>query len=104
MKNPITLMVPVEAKPETCDEVKRRLCELAELTHKEPGNLNYIVHRDPEQPTSFVIYENWRDQEALDFHMAQDYLQAFLADSKALLAEEIHGTVLEIIAGNLRLA
>lgn len=99
MKKQITLLVPIEAKEDTRDEVRRRLCELAALTRKEPGNINYVVHQRADRPRSFVIYENWRDQEALDFHMAQDYLRAFLADCKTLLAEEVSGTALEIIGG-----
>ena len=45
-----------------------------------------------------MIYEKWQDQAALDFHMAQDYLQNFLADDEKLLAGEIKGTICSEIA------
>lgn len=96
MKNKITLIVPIESKPDTRDTVRKRLLEMAELTRKETGNINYILHEITEKPGSFVIYENWRDQAALNFHMNQDYLKRFLADAESLLAEDIKGTFCEV--------
>ena len=37
--------------------------------------------------------EKWKNQAALDFHMEQDYLKAFLADEKRILSKPIAGTV-----------
>ena len=97
MKEQITLIVPIKAKVKTVDVVRDRLLEMAKLTVQEPGNINYIVHELTEETGSFVIYENWRDQAALDFHMDQEYLKKFLADSETLLAEEISGTFCRVI-------
>jgi quinol monooxygenase YgiN len=98
MSEQITLIVPIKAKAETVDVVRDRLREMAELTRKEPGNINYIIHELTEEAESFIIYENWRDQAALDFHMDQEYLKKFLADGDTLLAEEIKGTFCKVIS------
>jgi quinol monooxygenase YgiN len=91
MHQPITLIVPIHAKPECRDRVKARLTELAAETRREKGNLFYLLHEVTNQPDRFVIYERWADQAALDFHMRQGYLVRFLADCPELLAEAIAG-------------
>jgi quinol monooxygenase YgiN len=97
MNKQITLIVPVEAKPGKRDEVYKRLCELAQLTRQEEGNIEYIPHEVTGESNSFLIYELWRDQNALDFHMEQDYLKNFVADSKDLLSGELSITFCKAI-------
>jgi len=93
MDQELTLIVPIQAKAECRDDVRRRLVALAEKTRQEPGNLCYVLHEVPTDPGHFVIYEQWKNQAALDFHMAQDYLKAFSADAPTLLAKPIAATV-----------
>ncbi|MCF7838735.1 MAG: antibiotic biosynthesis monooxygenase [Candidatus Marinimicrobia bacterium] len=87
----ITLMVPIRAQAEHGARVKQRLVEMAELTRRESGNIFYTVHEVENRPAMFLVYEQWRDQAALDFHMKQDYLRQFLEESRAWLVEEIAG-------------
>ena len=93
MREAITIVVPIHAKPEMRAVVRARLLDLAAQTHRESGNLCYVVHEVPSDPDQFLIYEKWANQAALDFHMAQGYLRAFLADQPTLLAKEIAGTI-----------
>jgi quinol monooxygenase YgiN len=93
MTEEITIIVPINAQPEQRETVHQRLVDLAAKTNNEPGNICYVLHTVPDDPNQFIIYEQWKDQEALDFHMAQDYLKAFLADSTALLSQEVKGTI-----------
>jgi len=88
----ITLIVPINAKRGKADEVRERIIDLAKKTRKEKGNVNYILNESVEKPGNFVIYENWKNQKALDFHMEQEYLQSFLKDSKKLLSGKVVGT------------
>ena len=89
----ITIIVPVNAKPEFKEKVRGKLLELTVLTNQEPGNICYRLHQVEDDSCQFIIYEKWKDQAALDFHMNQDYLKAFLDESNTLLAEEIRGTI-----------
>lgn len=93
MDHEITLIVPIQAKVESGDDVRRRLVALAAKTRQEPGNLCYVLHEVAGDPGHFVIYEQWKNQAALDFHMAQDYLKAFAAAAPTLLATPIAATV-----------
>lgn len=93
MDGEITLVVPIHAKEEFRGEVRKRLVDLAQKTQKEKGNICYVLHEIHAEPDHFLIYEKWKNQAALDFHMEQDYLKAFLADEKRILSKPIAGTV-----------
>jgi quinol monooxygenase YgiN len=93
MDGEITLVVPIHAKDELRDEVRKRLLDLAEKTRKEKGNICYVLHEVYNEPNHFIIYEKWKNKAALDFHMGQEYLKAFLADEKKILSKPIAGTV-----------
>lgn len=49
--------------------------ELAAETRKEPGCELYIPCRDPEDPRSFLIYEQYRDKAASEEHGAAEHFQ-----------------------------
>jgi len=87
----ITLVVPIKSKASKKDEVRSRLLDLASKTVREEGNIMYEVSEQDAKPGEFIIYEKWKGQAALDFHMSQEYLKKFLADGPELLEEEIKG-------------
>lgn len=86
----ITLFCPIKAAPGKGAEMKTALLALAAETRKEAGNICYRLHT-ADDPDEFIIYEQWRDAAALDFHMQTPHLTAFLADEKGLLAGEPAG-------------
>ena len=94
----ITIIVPIKAKTEFRTKVNQKLLELTALTNLEIGNICYCLHQDKADPNQFIIYEKWKDQTALDFHMNQDYLKVFLEESKTLLSEKIRGTICQQIS------
>jgi len=89
MNTTITLVVSINAKPECREQLKVRLLDVAVSTRKEAGNIFYIPHETDDGTGRFIIYERWADQAALDVHMSQAYLTAFLADSEAWLSNPI---------------
>jgi len=89
----ITIVVPMEAKPEFYSIVREHLTELARQTRQEPGNRFYIPHEANDQPGKFIICESWKSQAALDFHMSQTYLQRFLKDAETWMTAPIAGTI-----------
>ncbi|OGV59129.1 MAG: hypothetical protein A2X49_02210 [Lentisphaerae bacterium GWF2_52_8] len=93
MKREITIVVPINAKSKQREHVRSRLLDLASKTGKEKGNICYVLHESDSDPNLFIIYEKWKNQAALDFHMEQDYLKAFLADEAKLLSKPIAGTI-----------
>ncbi len=93
MSKEITNFCPIYAAPGKAEALFAALQKLAEATRRESGNICYRLHRVNDRPDFFMIYEQWRDDAALDFHMAQPYLQEFLADREGLLKAEIRGTM-----------
>jgi quinol monooxygenase YgiN len=76
------------AKPEEIDEVARCLAALTQLSRAEPGNLQYQVHRDPENPELFFIYEQYADEAAFQAHVDSPHFQSVgLGDGIPRLAD-----------------
>jgi quinol monooxygenase YgiN len=44
-------------------------------TRQEPGNLMYIVHRDPENPRTFFFYEQYTDAAGFQAHRDSPHFQ-----------------------------
>ena len=49
-------------------EAERLFRQLTEASRNEPGCLLYLVHRHSEDLRHFFIYEQYRDQAALEAH------------------------------------
>lgn len=75
-------MIVVTAIFDACPGCEAKLeATLLELVGKvaaEPGALEYTLHRDPKAPGRFYFYERYRDQAAVDTHMATPYLKQVL--------------------------
>jgi len=56
-------------------EIAETLRQLAEASRKEPGCLSYIPHQVESDPDTVVIYEQYRDHEALAAHRATAHFQ-----------------------------
>ena len=56
------------------------------LSRKEAGCLNYGYYEDAMSPGTFLFYEEWKDQAAVDFHFSQDYCLEFMAAAGELSA------------------
>ena len=93
----ITLLCPINAVPGRGAEMKAALVQLAAATVQEPGNICYRLHTT-DDPDQFIIYEQWKNQAALDAHMATEHLQQFLADEEKLLAAQPAGRFLKEFA------
>lgn len=78
MDKAIVLNVHMQAAPGKGPELLQHLSALLAPTRKEPGCLEYALHTDPEDADRFMFYEVFRDQAALDAHIAAPYFQAFL--------------------------
>ena len=49
--------------------------ELADATLQEPGCELYIPTQDPDDPRSFLVYEQYVDRAGLDAHATSDHFQ-----------------------------
>ncbi len=86
-RSPYCVIARHRAKPGRADAYERRMLADLEPTRAEPGALQFHVHRDRFDSNLFVIYEVWRDVDALREHFERPYVRQFVADS----AEYIEG-------------
>jgi quinol monooxygenase YgiN len=91
--NQLTIVVFIQAKQSTKQRVREELTQLAARTRTEAGNINYDLHVSNTDDSLFIIYENWKDQAALDSHMNEPYLKSFLGKTDELLAAPVDGTI-----------
>lgn len=57
--------------------VASALAKLIEPSRAEPGNLEYQVHRDPQNPRLFFIYEKYVDDDAYAAHAQSPHFQQY---------------------------
>lgn len=53
------------------------LRSLRAASRAEPGCITFDVSRSNDDPNSFVLYEEWQDQAALDVHYQTEHFQKF---------------------------
>ena len=76
-KTQVTLLVHMKTKQGMGAKLEQAVIKLVPLTKSEPGCIEYNFHVDAHEPDSFLFYENWIDQAALDKHLQMPYLQEF---------------------------
>lgn len=86
------------ARPGLEDGLEQQLLSLVAPTRAEPGVQAYHVHRSRSQREKFVFYEVWESAAALQQHLQQPYIQAFLASRFDWLAEEMQVTFLKMVS------
>jgi len=73
----ICVAVTYVVKPGLEDQAVALLEQLAKASRTEPGCQMYVVHRSPDDPRRFFLYEQYDDQNALDAHRAAPHFSEF---------------------------
>ena len=68
----VVRMKVIEGNEERAAEL---IPELAAASREEPGCELYIPCRDPEDPRSYLFYEQYRDKAAFEEHGASEHFQ-----------------------------
>ncbi|MGG5823215.1 putative quinol monooxygenase [Falsiroseomonas sp. HW251] len=84
---PIVALVVLRVRPGMEDEFLALLTPVLDAMRHEPTFINAALHRDPEDPSRFLLYETWADKEDLvEVQMKRPYRDAYWARLPALLA------------------
>jgi quinol monooxygenase YgiN len=94
----VIVIARVLAKSGQEKELERAWLKAVEASRKEPGCLNYKLHRAVGTPTLFVSVEKWVSQEAADAHMGTPHIQELLRLVPALVAAPPEITAFEDIS------
>lgn len=84
--NRIALAVYFTALGGREDEAATKLAGLAKQSRRDKGCLRYDMHRSPENPCEFFLYELWNNQEDLDDHLTMPHLVEFMAKAEIFLS------------------
>jgi len=76
-----------KARPGTEKRIEQILAEMVKHTRQEPGCLIYQPHRSLEDPTTFLLYEQYVDKAAFDTHIASDYFQRLVLGEAVCILE-----------------
>lgn len=85
----LTIVARIKAKPGLEARMQQDLISLLTPTRTELGCITFDLLKDTTDPTIFVLYENWKDQAALDAHFQQPYVKRVLQAYEETLAEPI---------------
>ncbi|HEV8459308.1 MAG TPA: putative quinol monooxygenase [Gaiellaceae bacterium] len=69
------LVVRMKAKEGDEERALEVIRALADASRQEPGCEAYVPCRDPEDPRSFLFYEQYRDKAAFEEHGASEHFQ-----------------------------
>jgi len=83
----INLTVILKSKTESIETLKSLLLDLVQNSKKETACLQYDLHQSDNEPSIFIFHEVWENQDGLDLHNQQSYLQTFFENAKLYLQE-----------------
>jgi autoinducer 2-degrading protein len=67
--------------------------QLTAASRKEPGCAMFIVHRHKDDPLRFFIYEQYRDETALEEHRNTKHFQQIARGELLDVAERLEGAL-----------
>jgi quinol monooxygenase YgiN len=73
----VSFLVRMRFAPEDRDTVSEMLRELALASRQEPGCVCYVPHTVEDDPNVVVIYEQYRDRTASEFHRSTPHFKKF---------------------------
>jgi quinol monooxygenase YgiN len=79
------------------DRVTEILRNLALASRKEPGCVSYVPHHVDGDPETVLIYEQYRDQQAVDAHRASPHFVQYAVGGLYQLMKERATETLEAI-------
>jgi quinol monooxygenase YgiN len=91
---PLVAVVSLHLKPGREEEWLRLVTPVLDAMRHEPTFINAVLHRDPDDPTRFMLYETWADRDDLvNVQMKRGYRTAYEARLPDLLREPRQATI-----------
>ena len=75
------------AKPGSESQVETLISGLAEQVRREPGNTEFTVFRERDNPRKFFVFEQYLDQASFDAHISAEYGLIFNQQLSSLIEE-----------------
>ena len=91
----VVLAVTWVAKTGREPEVAAVFSKLTEESRKEPGCAMYLVHRHRTEPRRFFIYEQYKDEAALEAHRSAPHFLQYAKKELPKIANRVEGQLYE---------
>jgi autoinducer 2-degrading protein len=91
----VILAVTWVAKTGREAEVAELFTKLTAESRKEPGCVMYQAHRHRTEPRRFFIYEQYRDDAALEEHRATPHFLQYAKKELPRIADRVEGQLFE---------
>ena len=82
----IVLQAYMKVKADKREEFLGEAQSLVQHSRAEEGNVQYELFEKIGEEKTFVMLEQWKDEEAMKSHNATDHFQGFVAKAKDLLS------------------
>jgi quinol monooxygenase YgiN len=82
----VVLAAMLTAVDEKGDDVEKLFQDLVPKVLKDPGTINYAIHRAVNDPNKFFVYECYENQEALKYHGQTEHFKAFGQAARGMFA------------------
>jgi quinol monooxygenase YgiN len=99
----VVLAVTWVANPGREVEVANIFRQLEEASRQEPDCLMYIVHRHRTDPRRFFIYEQYRNDAALEAHRQSPHFQQYAITALKDIGERTQGELYSPLGNDARL-
>jgi quinol monooxygenase YgiN len=73
----VSFLVRMRFAPEDRENVSDILRQLAVASREEPGCVSYVPHTVEDDPNTVVIYEQYLDRAAAEFHRTTPHFKKF---------------------------
>ncbi len=94
---PIVMIAKFQVPQNTEDVFRQAFLELIAPSQAEKDCLTYELFQVEDDPTSFLLYERWKDQVALDYHFSTSYFQNFKAQFPDIFAETLSSGLTRLV-------
>ena len=85
----VTVVATFKARAGKEEAVRDAILACVAPTRAESGCINYDLHQTADDPSLFMLYENWVSQKDLDEHLEMPYLKDLLGKADDLFAEPV---------------
>jgi quinol monooxygenase YgiN len=84
---PMILYAEFTAKPGSESQVETLISGLAEKVRREPGNNEFTVYRERDNPRKFFVFEQYLDEASFETHISAEYGVIFNQQLSSLIEE-----------------
>lgn len=97
----ITVLILFQAKSGMEERVRQAMLVLIPPVLAEPNCISVNFHQDSDDPTRFMLYENWADKDYYTGeHMQTPHIRAYLQQTDELLVEPPHIMFYQMLSQN----